>query len=117
MRADHIPMTQKYAVEDLMCDLVDAAARLLKVGGRLVYLLPVLQSEYCEDHLPRHDCLRIIANSQQKLRYPFARRLITMVKICEYDDEKSDKYATASRKKLQVPNFGNLYEYGLESFH
>ena len=36
----HIPPSQQYDVEDVVDDLLDMAARTLKVGGRLVYLLP-----------------------------------------------------------------------------
>ena len=36
----HIPPSQQYEVEDVVDDLLDMAAKTLKVGGRLVYLLP-----------------------------------------------------------------------------
>lgn len=113
---DHIPQTQQYDTTELMCDLADSAARFLRLGGRLVYLLPVLQTEYMERHLVSHPCLKIVANCEQKLRFPLSRRLVTMVKVTEYDYSKADFYARESRKDFSVPSFENLYDYSLDHF-
>lgn len=77
--ANYIPPTQPYAAEDVMRDLLEFSARTLRVGGRLVYLLPTTY-EYTDADLPRHPRLRVIANSEQKLTTKYARRLITMIK-------------------------------------
>jgi tRNA (guanine10-N2)-methyltransferase len=77
---NYIPPTQPYAAEDVMSDLLEFSARTLRVGGRLVYLLPTTY-EYTDADLPRHPRLRVIANSEQKLTTKYARRLITMVKL------------------------------------
>eukprot|EP00899_Mesostigma_viride_P017123 jgi/Mesvir1/25411/Mv01444-RA.1 len=41
MRADHIPSTAPYLMEECLFDLLETAARGLRLGGRLVYFLPV----------------------------------------------------------------------------
>jgi hypothetical protein len=38
---DHFPHTDPYTLGECLLDLLDSAARLLRVGGRLVYFLPV----------------------------------------------------------------------------
>jgi tRNA (guanine10-N2)-methyltransferase len=78
----YIPPTQPYAAEDVMNDLLTFAAKTLRVGGRLVYLLPTTY-EYTDADLPCHPLLQVIANSEQKLTQKYARRLITMIKVKE----------------------------------
>lgn len=75
----------------VMADLLDMAAKMLVHGGRLVYLLPTT-FEFCEEDLPQHPCLRVIANSEDKLTGTLSRRLITMEKFCEYDSSQSAYY-------------------------
>ena len=63
-------------------DLLDVSARLLRVGGRLVYFLPAAPEVYREEEVPRHPALRLVANSEQVLNARYSRRLITMEKVC-----------------------------------
>jgi len=90
---DHIPMTQPYSAQDVMGDLLDSSARLLRVGGRLVYLLPTIIEEYSDEQLPRHPLLEVVANSEQQLTTKMARRLITMRKVAPYDYGRVAEYA------------------------
>ena len=76
-------MTQPYHAEEVMLDLLDLAATLLVPHGRLVYFLPVAVEEYTEHDVPKHDCLRLISNCEDRLGWKLARRLITMEKIKE----------------------------------
>uniref|UniRef100_K3WXR5 tRNA (guanine(10)-N(2))-methyltransferase n=1 Tax=Globisporangium ultimum (strain ATCC 200006 / CBS 805.95 / DAOM BR144) TaxID=431595 RepID=K3WXR5_GLOUD len=85
---NYIPPTQPYAAEDVMSDLLNFAAETLREGGRLVYLLPTTY-EYTDNDLPRHPKLHVIANSEQKLTMKYARRLITMVKRSNGQDDES----------------------------
>ena len=62
-----------------MKDLLDMAARVLVLGGRLVYLLPCTDT-FTEKDLPVHPCLLTVGNSEQKLSPPLSRRVITMEK-------------------------------------
>lgn len=90
---NYIPPTQPYAAEDVMRDLLEFAARVLRDGGRLVYLLPTTY-EYTDADLPRHPLLRVVSNSEQKLTLKYARRLITMVKLAEA--QSGDEQRSAS---------------------
>jgi tRNA (guanine10-N2)-methyltransferase len=42
---DHFPHTDPYTLAECLADLLESAARLLRLGGRLVYFLPV--TSYC----------------------------------------------------------------------
>eukprot|EP00039_Didymoeca_costata_P007286 m.98149 g.98149 ORF g.98149 m.98149 type:complete len:457 (+) comp13625_c0_seq8:105-1475(+) len=77
---------EQYNRTNVFEDLLDFAARMLVLNGRLVYWLPVLQDEYDEKQVPRHPCLKIIANSEQRLKGNLARRLITMQKHSGWND-------------------------------
>ena len=98
----HVPMTQKYETEDVMLDLLDMAARRLVLGGRLVYLLPCLVDFRPEEELPTHPCLRVVANSEQRLSQFWSRRLITMEKVRPYDRAHVDYdgYLLQARQKI-----------------
>ena len=71
-----------------MTELLDNAARLLNMGGRLVYLLPCT-SDFILAELPVHPCLRLVANSEERLTIHLSRRLITMEKCETYDTTKT----------------------------
>lgn len=45
---DYVPPTRPYALNDLLDDLLAFAARMLKVGGRLVFWMPVMNDEEVE---------------------------------------------------------------------
>lgn len=84
-KTTHIPRTQVYEADDVMCDLVAFAARVLRVGGRLVYCLPSTYEMTTEEY-PTHPRLRLVANSEQPLTSKYGRRFITMEKL-EYPVE------------------------------
>ena len=98
---DHVTMTQKYETEDVMLDLLDAAASMLVMGGRLVYLLPCLVDFDSDEELPTHPCLQCVANSEQTLSQYWSRRLITMEKVHEYDTEQTEKYLKVARDRIR----------------
>lgn len=50
--------------------------------------------------IPLHPCLRIVANSEDKLTLLLSRRLITMEKIAEYEMKKREMYREVTRKSL-----------------
>lgn len=51
--------------------------------------------------IPLHPCLRVVANSEDKLTLLLSRRLITMEKIAEYEVEKREMYREVTRKSLE----------------
>ncbi|GFR46055.1 hypothetical protein Agub_g7525 [Astrephomene gubernaculifera] len=91
-RATHIPATQPYTLGECLRDLLDMSARLLVVGGRLVYFLPASPETYDEGELPYHPALQLVANSEQILTSRYSRRLITMEKVRPYDADAAAAY-------------------------
>ena len=98
----HIASTQVYPSHDLMPDLIDTAARYLRMNGRLVYLLPVAIDKYREDILPRHPCLKLVANSEDFLTLKVSRRLITMEKVAPYDEARKQEYDRIKKDCAQI---------------
>ena len=91
-RYDHVAQTRPYAVSDVMADLLNVAALSLKMGGRLVYVIPsMLDFDESED-LPRHECLRLISVCYQPLQTELGRRTVTMEKVKEYNEKKRAHY-------------------------
>ena len=79
LRREHVPATKPYATADVLCDLLEIAARCLKQGGRLAYLLPATNDLTPED-VPRHPALTLVACEPQQLSTKYARWLVVMVK-------------------------------------
>jgi len=102
-RRDHIPQTQVYPVEDVMQDLMIVSAKTLRIGGRLCYLLPCTY-DLTEEQLPTHPCLRLVANSLERMTLKLGRRLITMEKIKEYEYEKEHEYRDSMHFISETPD-------------
>lgn len=77
----------------VMFDLLEFAARSLVLGGRLVFLLPVLATEYCDADVPSHPCLEVIANAENPLNLMLSRRMIVMRKTQHYETARRLEYA------------------------
>uniref|UniRef100_A0A8C3HZK8 tRNA (guanine(10)-N(2))-methyltransferase TRMT11 n=1 Tax=Chrysemys picta bellii TaxID=8478 RepID=A0A8C3HZK8_CHRPI len=88
---NHISISSNYHLSDIFFDLLNSAAEYLVMGGRLVYWLPVYKPEYTEEIIPRHPCLKLISNCEQMLSSHTSRRLITMEKVKEFED--NDQYS------------------------
>ena len=86
-RTAHIPTTQLYDVEDVIHDLLDQAAQILTIGGRLIYWLPTT-TDFRNDELPAHPCLRQVSVAEQVVRSHFSRRLITLEKHVEFTEAR-----------------------------
>ncbi|KAL5566131.1 hypothetical protein UlMin_029295 [Ulmus minor] len=87
-RRDHIPSTAAYSLVECVHDLLDLAAKMLVMGGRLVFFYPVLRDDdYVETHFPEHQCFKLISTSEQILSSRYSRVLLTMVKIGPYTEE------------------------------
>ncbi|KAK3579848.1 hypothetical protein CHS0354_015263 [Potamilus streckersoni] len=81
-----IPRLRDYHLSDIFLDLLDFSAKHLQMHGRLVYWLPVDRLDYKEENLPSHPCLQLIANCEQVLNSKVSRRLITMEKVREFQE-------------------------------
>lgn len=82
----HIPSKVDYALSNIYKDLLKFSANYLKLHGRLVCWFPVYREDYCEEGLPQHPCLKLVANSEQILGKCTSRRLLTYEKFCEPHD-------------------------------
>ena len=91
-RYNHVAQTRPYAVSDVMADLLNVAAMTLKMGGRLVYVIPSMQDFNEDEDLPRHFCLRLVSICYQPLQIELGRRTVTMEKIKEFDEKKRADY-------------------------
>ncbi len=109
-RSTHIPATQSYPVEEVMLDLVHAAARLLVVGGSLCYLLPTPYNFEVAD-LPQHPCLRLDALCLQGLSTRHGRHAVLLRKHCVYTPALQQQFADYSARVLSgqdIAGFGSL---------
>lgn len=88
-RDNHIPSTAPYCLAECVHDLLHLAARMLVMGGRLVFFYPVLRSEdgAASPQFPEHPCFKLIASCEQILSYRYSRVLLTMVKVAPYTEE------------------------------
>ncbi|KAJ9447136.1 tRNA (guanine(10)-N2)-methyltransferase-like protein [Diplonema papillatum] len=73
------PPKEDYALSCLVTDIVDRAAKLLTVGGRLVYWHPTTTA-YTRAELPTNPCLQILSDSGQSVTIKLKRRLVVMEK-------------------------------------
>lgn len=108
-RDDHIPATQHYPVEEVMLDLLHTAARILRMDGRLVYLIPTTYDFTMED-LPVHPCLKIVTVCHQELSSRHGRRAVVMQKVKCYDLQEEQNFQDYKRSVLagNATGFGQL---------
>lgn len=97
----------------MLRDLLASAARMLVMGGRLVFWMPSTL-EYKESDLPRHPCLRLVSNSLQQLNLRWGRRLITMEKCAEYDPALHANLTPEDLGQLN-PSHARFGDYALRS--
>ncbi|GMH71781.1 hypothetical protein TrRE_jg1278 [Triparma retinervis] len=86
-RENHIVRTKVYEVSDVMSDLLTMAARNLRMGGRLVYLIPTLRDFDEKVDLPSHECLKLEWCCNQPLQLQLGRRMVVMTKVKEWKEE------------------------------
>lgn len=114
-RTDHIPSTAPYSLVECVHDLLDLAARMLVMGGRLVFFFPVLREDdyVVENNYPEHECFKLISASEQILSSRYSRVLLTMVKISPYTKEIAEaariKHMEFKENHLKWLEDGNLH--------
>lgn len=113
-RTGHIPSTAPYSLAECVHDLLDLAARMLVMGGRLVYFYPVLRENDVENHFPEHPCFKLIASSEQILSSRYSRVLLTMVKTGSYT-EKVAEAATIKHQEFKENYVKRLEDDNLHS--
>ncbi|KAJ2947312.1 hypothetical protein O0L34_g17025 [Tuta absoluta] len=77
---NHIPAKVEYGLPHIYSDLLNFAARHLKIGRRVVCWYPLVRDEFDDSQLPSHPCLRLVSSSEQVLSKLTARRLLTYEK-------------------------------------
>lgn len=113
-RTDHIPSTASYSLVECVHDLLDLAARMLVMGGRLVYFFPVLrEDDSVAPTFPEHPCFKLVASSEQILSLRYSRVLLTMVKIGPYTEDIAEaariKHLEFKANHLKWLEEGNLH--------
>ena len=96
-RTDHIPSTSPYRLAECVHNLLDPAARMLAMGGRLVCFYPVLREDDAGNHFREHPCLKLIVSSEQIPSSRYSQVLLTIVKTVSY----TDKIAEVAKIKHQ----------------
>eukprot|EP01094_Clydonella_sp_ATCC50884_P029160 TRINITY_DN9039_c1_g1_i1.p1 TRINITY_DN9039_c1_g1~~TRINITY_DN9039_c1_g1_i1.p1 ORF type:complete len:453 (+),score=84.59 TRINITY_DN9039_c1_g1_i1:116-1474(+) len=91
----HFPKKVAYELEDVLADLIVFAARSLCLGGRVVYWLPTTKGFKPTD-VPTHPCMELLAYSEQPLSGRISRRLVTMEKIAQFDEEAHGSFRPVS---------------------
>ena len=109
-RSAHVPATQNYPVEEVMLDLMHAAARLLVRGGRLCYLIPTPYDFHLSD-LPQHPCLRVEQLCLQGLSTRHGRHAVLLSKHCVYTPAMQAEFSAYRLRVMSgrdVGGFGSL---------
>ncbi|KAF8404389.1 hypothetical protein HHK36_009272 [Tetracentron sinense] len=113
-RTDHIPSTAPYSLAECVHDLLDLAARMLVMEGRLVFFYPVLREDGSTDtNFPEHPCFTLVAVCEQILSLRYSRVLLTMVKTDPYSEEVAEsamkKHLEFKENHLKWLEDGNLH--------
>lgn len=114
-RTNHIPSTGAYSLAECVHDLLDLAAKMLVMDGRLVYFYPVVREDDSSSSpsFPEHPCFKLIASCEQILSFRYSRVLLTMVKIKPYTDDIAEsarlKHMDFKENHLKWLEEGNLH--------
>uniref|UniRef100_A0A336LW20 tRNA (guanine(10)-N(2))-methyltransferase TRMT11 n=1 Tax=Culicoides sonorensis TaxID=179676 RepID=A0A336LW20_CULSO len=98
---EHYPSTSPYQLSSMFKDLIKFSVKHLKLGGRLVFWLPIYREDYSEKSLPNHKSLKLVANCEQILSSATSRRLLTYEKISNEIENELDE----GLEELCIDNF------------
>lgn len=87
--ATHYPSFSQYKIKNMYYDLLNYAAKNLKMHGRLVCFFPT-PNKYNSNLYPQHSAFKLVNSSKQKLVGDTSRLLLTYEKISE-DGEYIDQ--------------------------
>ena len=78
------PSKTNYGMVELLVDLLILSAKHLRIGGRLVYYLPVARTdEQFDEFIPTHPCLKLMSFCDQALTSKNYRLMVVMKKMKE----------------------------------
>jgi len=103
----HLPEKVAYNLTQLLTDLLNFSARSLRIGGRLVYWLPVIRQTYNKELVPSHPGLELIADCEQVLSSNTSRRLLVMQRVEGEGEAKVSKKLTLFKDQAYLPS-GNI---------
>jgi hypothetical protein len=84
--------TTVYDEADVLFDLLDRSAAMLRQGGCLVYLYPALRAGHTAEALPQHPCLAMETDGEEPLTGLLSRRIVCMVKVAPHDARRRGEY-------------------------
>ena len=105
---NHIPEKVTYSLHQLLTDLLNFSARSLRVGGRLVYWLPVIRQVYTSAMAPAHPALRLVMDCEQVLSSHTSRRLLVMERMEGDGKAMVNKQLTLFQEQFFLPTAGNI---------
>jgi len=103
------PEKAKYHISDVYLDLVNLAATLLVVGGRLTFWFPFIRKDYSPDMLPRHSHMKLLHNCEQRLAGQASRRLLVYVKTDPTEGEGGTPKSFYLRDGYTDKTFRDVY--------
>ena len=103
-RAEGAPApTAPYELGECLWDLLRLAASALPLGGRLVFFLPARPGSGAAA-LPRHPCLRVVADCEQPLTRWYCRRLIAMEKWRRFREGEGEGEGEEAEARASAEN-------------
>ncbi|XP_078172466.1 tRNA modification 11 protein [Carex rostrata] len=120
-RVDHIPSTAPYSLAECVHDLLDLSAKMLVMGGRLVFFYPVSREDGVMNSIkyPEHPCFKLVYSCEQILSSRYGRHLLTMVKVGVYTKEveevAKERHREFKENHAKWMEEGNLHSAVFES--
>lgn len=120
-RVDHIPSTAPYSLAECVHDLLDLSAKMLAMGGRLVFFYPVSREDGVMNSIkyPEHPCFKLVYSCEQILSSRYGRHLLTMVKVGVYTKEveevAKERHREFKENHAKWMEEGNLHSAVFES--
>jgi tRNA G10 N-methylase Trm11 len=99
--------TVLYELRDVIGDLMSLAAQHLKLGGRLVFWLPLIGEVPYEERIPKHPLLKLISNCEQEFNQ-WTRSLLTYVRIDTPEAELGLQESRKEVKEKRRPEFRDM---------
>lgn len=90
LERNHFQGTERIRFIDFLHGILEFSAKVLVVGGKLVYWLPTTP-EYREEDVPTHPGLKLLFNCEQPLTTRMSRRMITMIRVSDKEKQRNEK--------------------------
>ena len=111
---DFVYPTVLYDLTNVIGDLMSFAAQHLKLGGRLVFWLPLMREVPYDERIPKHPLLNLISNCEQEFNQ-WTRSLLTYVRVDTTELELETQGDTEEVKDKGRPEFRDMVHAFLEN--